>query len=226
MLYEVVKYFVIFVFLSFLGWCGEELYALIIEKKKTNRGYLVGPLCPIYGFGAILLILILNIVPNNIFLIFVLSILLFALLEYFTSLFLEKVFRVKLWEYEKKDFKYTLHGRVALATLIPFGLIGTIGYTYIYPIIINVINSINIEALYTIALVILILGIIDFIYSTFIINKVSKEKINGDITDKKVTIVKKQLENTNDTVKKHIKKTNDRVKSQLQKTTNRIRKKN
>lgn len=227
-MFEVCKYFIIFVLISFFGWCGEELFALFITKTKTNRGYLVGPLCPVYGFGGLLLLYILHFFGDNIFILFVACIFSFALIEYVASLYLEKVFNIKLWNYNDSDFKYNIHGRIALETLIPFGIIGTLAYKFIYPFFYNLINSMNPNSLYALSIVIFIIGLTDFIYSTIVIIKIGKNNNNkdNDITDKKNQNVKRQFKDTNENVKKNIKKTNDKVKSQIKKTTNKMKKKN
>lgn len=224
---EVCKYFLIFVIISFFGWCGEELFALIITKDKTNRGYMVGPFCPVYGFGGLLLLFILHFFGDNLITLFIASIISFAAIEYFASLFLEKVFNIKLWNYEDKDFKFNIQGRIALETLIPFGIIGTLAYLYIYPFLYNLITSLSNNSLYALSLVIFILGMIDFIYSTIVIIKIGKnnKSKNIDITNKKNEKVKKQLKDTNDNVKKTLKNTNDNVKRTVNKAKEKIKKK-
>ena len=92
----VAKYFLTFIIISFLGWCVEELFALVISKEKVNRGFLVGPLCPIYGFASIIMILLLNRFKDNYIPLFIFSIIICAVFEYITSFFLEKVFKIKL----------------------------------------------------------------------------------------------------------------------------------
>lgn len=226
-MFEVCKYFIIFALISFFGWVGEEIFALFIAKTKTNRGYLVGPFCPVYGFGGLILLFILHFFGDNIPVLFIACILSFAFIEYFGSLLLEKVFNIKLWNYDHKDFKYNIHGRIALETLIPFGIIGTLAYLYIYPFFYNLINSMEPNSLYALSIVILSLGMIDFIYSTIVIFKIGKnnDDSNKDITDKKNEKVMKQLQDTNESVKKQIKKTNETVKKHIRKTTEKIKRK-
>ena len=226
-MFEVCKYFMIFAIISFFGWVGEELFALFITKTKTNRGYLVGPFCPVYGFGGLLLLFILHFFENNIIILFIACIFSFAFIEYFGSLILEKLFNIKLWNYEHKNFKYNIQGGIALETLIPFGIIGTLAYLYIYPFFYNFVNSMESNSLYALSIVVFSLGMIDFIYSTIVIIKIGKKNKNknADITDKKNEKVIKQLKDTNDTVKKQIKNTNESLKKQISKTKNIIKKK-
>ena len=192
---EVCKYFLIFVIISFFGWCGEVIYALIVTKKFTNRGYIVGPLCPVYGVGGLLFIYILHFFEKNVFVLFIASIISFAFIEYIGSYLLEKLFNIKLWNYEKKDFKYSINGRIALETLIPFGIIGTLAYLYAYPFICNFINNLSENSIYALSIVIFIIGIIDFTYSTIILIKIGKNNNSKemDITEKKNANVRNKL---------------------------------
>ena len=236
-MFEVCKYFIIFALISFFGWVGEEIYAILIAKTKTNRGYLVGPFCPVYGFGGLLLLFILHFFGDNYIVLFIACILSFAFIEYFGSLLLEKVFNIKLWNYEHKEFKYNIQGRIALETLIPFGIIGTVCYKFIYPFFYNLINNLNPTVLYIISAIVFTLGMIDYIYSTIVIIKIGKnnKNTNKDITDKKNEKVIKQLQDTNENVKKQIinnnktiqkqiKKTNKNIKRQIKKTKEKLKK--
>ncbi len=74
----ITKLFITFIIYSFLGWSVEEFYALVITKNKTNRGFLVGPLCPVYGFTSIALILLLDNFKDNLIVLFILSVVIAA----------------------------------------------------------------------------------------------------------------------------------------------------
>ena len=200
----ITKLFITFIIYSFMGWLVEEIYAIFITKNLTNRGFLVGPMCPIYGFTSVALILLLNNFKDNIIVLFLLSILIAAVIEYLTSWILEKFFNVKLWDYSN-DSKFELKGRIALFTLIPFGILGTVAVLVINPFIQNIISSININIIYNVSIIIIVLLLIDIVFSVFIIKKTSG---TGDITDKK-----------NEEVKKHLKKTTKKVQKTLEDTT-------
>ena len=200
----ITKLFITFIIYSFMGWLVEEIYAIFITKNLTNRGFLVGPLCPIYGFTSVALILLLNNFKDNIIVLFLLSVLIAAVIEYLTSWILEKFFNVKLWDYSN-DSKFELKGRIALFTLIPFGILGTAAVLIVNPFIQNIINSININIIFNVSIVIIVLLLIDIVFSVFIIKKTS---CTGDITDKK-----------NEEVKKHLKKTTEKVQKTLEDTT-------
>ena len=84
--------FLLFIFYSFLGWLMEVTCKLIQYKRFINRGFLMGPICPIYGHGAIIMLILLKDFASNPFILFVMSMLVCTTLEYLTSYFMEKLF--------------------------------------------------------------------------------------------------------------------------------------
>ena len=169
------------------------------------------------------MILLLNQFKDNILLLFLLSMIICAVLEYLTSYLLEKTLNIKLWNYPKSEYKYSIHGRITLETLIPFGLLGIAVIEFINPFIESILNKMNIEALYTIAIIIFIIGLIDLIFSIIIILKMDKNS-KGDITKKKSEIAKEKIDNTTTEVRNTVKKTNDNVRKQLKNTSNTFKK--
>ena len=120
--YDIRILFLLFLMYSFTGWAIEVIGKLIEKGKFVNRGFLVGPYCPIYGVGCISMILLLNRYIKDPFTLFIMSILLFSFLEYFTSYFMEKIFKIRWWDYSRR--KFNINGRICLETMIPFGLGG------------------------------------------------------------------------------------------------------
>ncbi len=125
------KLIVLFCIYSFLGWLWESFYCIIKEGKWESRGFLFGPICPIYGFGAI----IASFAIRNInFLdmqskyynikIFFFACIGTALMEYVTSFVLEKCFHAVWWDYSKVPLN--INGRISLPTTFGFGLAGVI----------------------------------------------------------------------------------------------------
>ncbi len=124
-----MEYLVNLVFLffaySFLGWCIEVVLKYIQFHRFINRGFLTGPICPIYGSGAALITMAvggLSPLESGIGTTFVLSYLICGLLEYLTSYFMEKRFHARWWDYSQKPMN--LHGRVWIGNLVLFGLGG------------------------------------------------------------------------------------------------------
>ncbi|MFQ9798876.1 MAG: putative ABC transporter permease [Clostridia bacterium] len=114
----VCQYFVWFMLYSVIGWVHESIYCSIQQRQLVNRGFLNGPLCPIYGAGAILVLFLFRSLQNPA-LIFIAGALATGVLEYVTSWLMEKLFHARWWDYE--DWRFNLHGRVCLAGVAAFG---------------------------------------------------------------------------------------------------------
>lgn len=109
---EIILYFFIY---AFLGWVSECIYCSIGHKKIINRGFLNGPVCPIYGFGALIVIFFLKRYENNVLELFLYGIIVTSILEYITGYLLEMIFNTTWWDYSRK--KFNIKGRVCLKTL-------------------------------------------------------------------------------------------------------------
>lgn len=127
------KYIFLFFLFSFLGWSLEVCYAFYKEKRFVNRGFLKGPLCPLYGFGMVGILsisrLIMKHMPEksgalSIILIFFWAFLFSSLLEYLTGLILESVFHQKWWDYSEE--KWNLKGRICLKFSLIWGVLGVV----------------------------------------------------------------------------------------------------
>lgn len=113
--------FLMLLFYSFLGWCGEMLYCSAAQGRLCEkRGFLNGPLCPIYGHGAMLVLFALDGGCESPVLTFLLGGVLTGALEYVTSFLMEKLFHMRWWDYSKRRF--ALNGRVCLLNCVLFGL--------------------------------------------------------------------------------------------------------
>ncbi|MDS0524731.1 putative ABC transporter permease [Clostridium sp. SHJSY1] len=139
--YGIYNLFFYYIVYSFLGWCAEVGYAFKNQKKFVNRGFLHGPLCPIYGACILSVILLLNEFKySNIFLLLLFATFFTSLIEYLTGFLLEKLFKTKYWDYTEDPFN--LHGRICLHFSLMWGAV-TIGIVkVIHPIVVNIINLI------------------------------------------------------------------------------------
>ena len=190
-------YFLLFMIYSIAGWLMEVTCKLIEYKKFVNRGFLIGPYCPIYGAGALLITLLLSRFSSNWIILFITTIVLCGLLEYFTSYFMEKVFRARWWDYSKR--KFNINGRVCLGTLIPFGIFGLIIMYVTNPLIIKFFNILNIRAINITSGIVFSIFLIDYILSYTVISgfrkttvQVSKSEIQ-DNTEQITSKVKEIL---------------------------------
>lgn len=158
LLYIQVLYFTIY---SFLGWVCESTYCSIGRKKLVNRGFLNGPFCPIYGFGALLVISILSPFVNNIPVLFIASIIVTSTLEYITSYVLEKIFHMSWWDYS--TYKYNINGRVCLQNSLMFGLLSLFVMLVIHPAIDDFVASINTKVAFALSVLFATYFIVDTI---------------------------------------------------------------
>lgn len=192
-LFMLLTYFIIY---SFLGWVMESTIRSVCEKKIINTGFLEGPFCPIYGCGALIMIVFLN-EFENIFVLFIMSFFVLSFWEYVVGVLLEKIFKTKYWDYS--DQKFNIHGRVCLLNSIYWGILGVIFTKYMHPFIIDKITLIDQLSLEIAVSVITTLFIVDTIISiTKVINiKTTLNKIellNTQIKEKLLEI--KELEMT------------------------------
>lgn len=122
--YTVWDWLMFFYIYSFIGWVWESGYASVGQKRFVNRGFLHGPIIPIYGFGAIGILLCTMGVRENTALIFIFGMIGATALEYATGWTMEKIFHVKYWDYS--NFKYNLNGYICLPASIAWGFFSVI----------------------------------------------------------------------------------------------------
>ena len=116
MLYRLIWIFFIY---AFLGWCTEVSYAALVTGKFVNRGFLNGPVCPVYGFGVVIVLSCLTPLADNLLLLFLGSVVLTSALEWFTGFVLEKLFHQRWWDYSDQPFN--LSGYICLRFSVAWG---------------------------------------------------------------------------------------------------------
>lgn len=188
---SILNYFLIFFIYSVLGWLMESTFVSITERKFVNRGFLIGPYCPIYGFGSIMIILYLNQYKDNIVTVFILGVVICSLLEYLTSYFMEKIFKARWWDYSNK--KFNLNGRICGENAILFGMGGLLIIYIIHPFIDNLLKNINNTILTIFSIIFLITYVMDTILSFNIVNKLKKNLNNIDIKQDSTQDIRKMI---------------------------------
>lgn len=134
MTWNIFYLFLLFFIYAVIGYIIEVTMVSINTKKLTlSRGFLIGPYIPIYGMGAICMVRLLSKYENDLLVLFIMSTLICTILEYLTSLVMEKVFKLRWWDYSHMNFN--INGRVCLTNSILFGLGGIIIIRFINPII-------------------------------------------------------------------------------------------
>ncbi|MDO4616607.1 MAG: hypothetical protein Q4B03_04025 [Lachnospiraceae bacterium] len=139
---SVSQYFVWFIFYSFIGWVWESIYCTIHEKKWADRGFLFGPICPIYGFcvtAVQILVQEFHLVSTSdtpIWEIFLIGLVGSAIVEYLTSYVLEKRFHARWWDYS--NMPLNVNGRICVPASVLFGTAGIAVVKLLLPALQNV----------------------------------------------------------------------------------------
>ncbi len=128
---------------SVLGYFSEVIYCSVPQKRFVNRGFLYGPYLPIYGFGSLIVIILLDPFRDYPAVVFILAFLLTSCLEYFTSWLLEKLFSIKLWDYSKH--RVNINGRVCLLNSTLFGIMGLVAEYLVQPFVEDLIALLPID---------------------------------------------------------------------------------
>ena len=225
--FHILAYFVIY---SFLGWVLESIVRTICERKIINTGFLIGPFCPIYGFGAIIMILFLDGFKNNILLLFFVSVIVLTLWEYVVGVLLEKLFHTKYWDYS--DHKFNYKGRICLTNSIAWGILGVLFINYIHPFIIRMLSYIDFIYVAVIACVIAFILLVDAIISIIKVKNIKTtfekiENINEQIKQKLIELKDKEKTSANENLQNlinNLKLRRDRTMRHLYKRAYRLKK--
>ncbi len=182
------KYILFFLIFSFSGWLMEVIFKFIQNGKFVNRGFLVGPVCPIYGVCGLIFYFIFSNISYNFLSVFVISFLLCAAMEYFASYILEELFHARWWDYSHK--KYNLNGRICLRNLLFFGAMGCFCVYFFNSFVLDIIDNIPSPYSVTLAYVLLPIFIIDVVVSVQLVSNL-KDMISSVRKDATEEISKK-----------------------------------
>lgn len=190
---KIIAYFIIY---SFFGWVMESVLKTYLQKKPVNSGFLYGPFCPIYGFGAIFMFLFLQGFRNNIILLFIIAVFSLSLWEYIVGWLLEKIFHTKYWDYTQN--KFNIHGRVCLMNSLFWGFLGVIFIQYMHPWIESAVSLIPDNILIFNVIMIVIAMVVDTIVSAIKVSNIKSKleklkEITNTIKEKIEELDKKQV---------------------------------
>lgn len=161
--YSIVDLFLYFIFYSFLGWVMETCYCSICERRLVPRGFLYGPICPIYGTGVLLMILFFTPLKSNLVLFYVVAVVVMSSWEYFVAWLLETTTHVKYWDYS--HFRFNLKGRICLWVALVWGVLSYVVIFYIHPPVEDLFADIPPVLKYTLGSVLLIVLIVDAVFT-------------------------------------------------------------
>lgn len=204
--------FLCFIAYSFLGWLCETVYCSVPKRQFVNRGFLNGPLCPVYGFGALLVIVLLAPWAKSVPLLFVSGLLITSALEYITSVLLEKLFHIKLWDYSGKLLQ--INGRVCLKNSVLFGVLSVLLMRLVHPFVLDMLARLPEAAAAWISAVTLLLLAADILVSVRTVvqisgklaelhrlfeeirekNRAYKEMLQQSLDEKRESVREQQLE--------------------------------
>lgn len=135
--YELLMMFYLF---AFAGWIYECTFVFLRDRKPINRGFLIGPVLPLYGFGAVAVYLLLRPFCGIPTLLYFMGMVVATVLEYVTGWVLERCFHTKWWDYSEEP--YNFQGRVALIPSLFWGVLSLVMFDFLLPIANAVIESI------------------------------------------------------------------------------------
>lgn len=193
-LYDIIFYFAIY---AFLGWCVEVAYAALNTGKFVNRGFLNGPVCPIYGFGVVFIIIMLTPIENNIFMLFIGATFITSFIEYMTGFVLEKVFHHRWWDYSNVPFN--IRGYICLKFSLIWGIASIFVIKVVHSVVYDVVRFI--PNLFGIILIVIIIisFLIDFIAAIQTVLKLN-------VRLRKIDEISIQMRNKSDVLAKEISK--------------------
>lgn len=178
--YHIVLWFLIY---SILGWVVESIYMSFCNKKLTNRGFARGPMCPIYGVGALTVFFVLRPYSDRIWLLFLLGATLATLLEYLTALIMKRIFGEVWWDYNEKPFNYK--GILCLESTIAWGVYTVLLFVFLQNMVMWLGDRIPVGIGRGLGSCILLVYMVDFAAAMY------REK-KDSISDMKETLLEKK----------------------------------
>lgn len=196
LLLEVCRFVVVFFLFAVAGWCMEVTLKFIQFHRFINRGFLIGPYCPIYGWGAVIVTLSVGGLfgqEGSYAEVFLAGLVICGALEYFTSWYMEKMFHARWWDYSQKPMN--LHGRIWMGNLLLFGAGSVIIVKWVDPVLFGWLDRWSALALEITAACIILLMIADNIVSHVLMGSVKKaiDGQTGDSTEEISTKVRQLL---------------------------------
>ena len=165
-LYHIVQWFLIY---SMLGWLVESIYMSVCNRKLTNRGFMRGPMCPIYGVGALTVYFLLRPVCHNIFLLYFSGALVATFLEYVTAKIMLRIFGEVWWDYSQKPFNYK--GILCLERTIAWGFY-TLGlFLFLHKGVEYIVNSYSFQTGTRLGSVLILIFSVDFLHCLYLQKK-------------------------------------------------------
>lgn len=153
-------YILLFFFYSAAGWFVESLYRSIGEKRIINSGFLTGPMCPIYGTGALVMTVFLyNPFKDNMLAVFLLGMVLCDLVEYVTSVLMEILFHARWWDYTYEFLN--IKGRICFKHTLYWGIASVAFVKLLHPKIDSIVQNFNLRTVRVLLIIIFAVFFLD-----------------------------------------------------------------
>lgn len=156
-LYHIIHWFFIY---SFLGWVMETCYVSILDRKFVNRGFVNGPVCTIYGVGALSVYFILKPFENSILILFIMGIIVPSILEYFTGWLMEVIFKTTWWDYS--NYRFNIKGRICLFNSIIWGMLTVALFQVMQPFVNFIVSLYSISTGKNLATIAVVTYLVDY----------------------------------------------------------------
>lgn len=161
--YTMGQWLLFFFFYCFCGWVWESCYVSALKHTWVNRGFLKGPWLPIYGSGAVLILLVTLPVKDNLGMVCLLGIVFPTILEYVTGYVMERIFRVRYWDYSKQKFQ--LNGYICLSSSLAWGFFSVVLVRFIHPFVEGLLEKIPQKVVDPVSFVLTVLVSVDAVQS-------------------------------------------------------------
>lgn len=188
---NILTFFLIFYIYCFMGWCFESLYVSAKSKKWVNRGFMKGPFLPIYGCGAVIILFSTIPVMSSPVLVYILSFIAATVLELATGIVMEKLFKVKYWDYSGNFMNYK--GYICIKSSITWGFMGMLVTYIINEPVAKFIDSLNVWISALIVVILTVIFVFDFVKSfkaAYYMREIimSSERLMNDLKEIKIQI--------------------------------------
>ncbi len=188
---NILTFFLIFYIYCFMGWCFESLYVSAKSKKWVNRGFMKGPFLPIYGCGAVIILFSTIPVMSSPVLVYILSFIAATVLELATGIVMEKLFKVKYWDYSGNFMNYK--GYICIKSSITWGFMGMLVTYIINEPVAKFIDSLNVWISALIVVILTVIFVFDFVKSfkaAYDMREIimSSERLMNDLKEIKIQI--------------------------------------
>lgn len=161
MIFTLNEFVLLFFIYSFLGWCVEVAFVAVTSGRIENRGFLNGPVCPIYGCGMLGVLVALAPVKSNVWLLFLGGMIICSAVELFGGWILDKIFHMRWWDYSKN--KFNIGGYICLAFSIMWGIAVVFAVRFVHTPIMAIVKKIPKTAQLIIIMVFVVIFIIDMV---------------------------------------------------------------